>query len=268
MTTLLLRLAGPMQSWGTQSRFTQRDTGMEPSKSGIIGLVCAALGMPRDAGDAEHDGRRIALAELAALPMGVRVERAGTVECDYHTAGGTHLLADKSRGYGVAQAGGGVRTVESERFYLADADFLVGLEGDADLLAHLHAALQSPCWQLSLGRKSFVPSLPIHVPDAPEYYGPPLRNESLMEVLHGEPWRVRRGDEPVPDRLRLVYDLDATGAREVDETAVQAQRQDVPISFAISRREYRDRTVAITTLPNPSFLEKGGKPDVPLPVAR
>ena len=40
MSTLLLRLAGPMQSWGVQSRFSVRDTGLEPSKSGVIGLLC------------------------------------------------------------------------------------------------------------------------------------------------------------------------------------------------------------------------------------
>ena len=45
--TLLLRLAGPMQSWGLESRFDQRDTGREPSKSGVLGLICAALGKPR-----------------------------------------------------------------------------------------------------------------------------------------------------------------------------------------------------------------------------
>ena len=48
MSVLLMRLAGPMQSWGTQSRFGHRDTGTEPSKSGVIGLLCAALGWPRD----------------------------------------------------------------------------------------------------------------------------------------------------------------------------------------------------------------------------
>ncbi len=268
MTALLLRLAGPMQSWGTQSRFTQRDTGMEPSKSGIVGLLCAALGMPRDADRVEHGGRRIILAELAALPMAVRVEREGRVERDYQTVGGWHLRADEVRRYGVAQAGGGVRTVESERFYLADADFLVGLEGEAGLLTHLHAALQSPCWQLSLGRKSFVPALPIYVPQIPSHYGPPIREMPLLDVMHDEPWRIRRGNECVPKRLRLVYDLDSTGARGSDETAVQARRQDVPVSFAIARREYRARTVAITTIPNPSFAEKGGEPDVSLPVAR
>jgi CRISPR system Cascade subunit CasD len=48
MPTLLLRLVGPMQSWGTTSRFDQRDTGKEPSKSGVIGLVAAALGIDRE----------------------------------------------------------------------------------------------------------------------------------------------------------------------------------------------------------------------------
>ena len=45
MPTLLLRLVGPMQSWGTTSRFDQRDTGKEPSKSGIVGLLAAAMGI-------------------------------------------------------------------------------------------------------------------------------------------------------------------------------------------------------------------------------
>jgi CRISPR system Cascade subunit CasD len=39
MAVLLLRLAGPMQAWGTQSRFVNRDTELEPSKSGVIGLL-------------------------------------------------------------------------------------------------------------------------------------------------------------------------------------------------------------------------------------
>ena len=49
MSVLLMRLAGPMQSWGTRSRFSNRDTGLEPSRSGVIGLLCAALGRPREA---------------------------------------------------------------------------------------------------------------------------------------------------------------------------------------------------------------------------
>ena len=126
MPTLLLRLAGPMQSWGTTSRFDERDSQLEPSKSGVLGLVCAALG--RDRAEPVDD--------LARLKMGVRVDREGLLMRDYQTA------------TGVVSAAGKVdmdRTVISPRYYLADAAFLVGLEGDdRALLERIHAAFRSP----------------------------------------------------------------------------------------------------------------------------
>jgi len=128
MKTLLLRLAGPMQSWGTQSQFRERDTGLEPSKSGVIGLLCAALGRPRDE----------PVDDLAALVMGVRVEREGAMRRDYQTAGGWHRREDAW--YGVAKADGKTGgTVLSDRYYLADADFLVGLSGGGRSVAHAAA---------------------------------------------------------------------------------------------------------------------------------
>ncbi|MEZ4540218.1 MAG: type I-E CRISPR-associated protein Cas5/CasD, partial [Chloroflexota bacterium] len=69
MVTLLLQCVAPLQAWGTQSNFSVRDTGREPSKSGIVGLLCAALGRPR----AEP------VADLAGLRMGVRVDREGQI---------------------------------------------------------------------------------------------------------------------------------------------------------------------------------------------
>jgi len=53
---------------------------LEPSKSGVVGLLCAALGRPRAA-----DG-----SDLAALRMGVRVDREGVLKVDYQTAGSYH----------------------------------------------------------------------------------------------------------------------------------------------------------------------------------
>ena len=78
MSVLLLRLAGPMQSWGTQSRFTVRDTGLEPSKSGVVGLLCSAMGSPRD--------DEATVLRLAQCRMGVRVDREGILSRDFHTA--------------------------------------------------------------------------------------------------------------------------------------------------------------------------------------
>lgn len=67
MATLLLRLAAPLQSWGADSKFETRKTNREPTKSGVIGLLAAALGLRRDdaAGLARLNG--LAFAVITAL---------------------------------------------------------------------------------------------------------------------------------------------------------------------------------------------------------
>jgi len=139
--TLLLRLEGPMQSWGYRSRFDYRDTALEPTRSGVIGLVCAAMGIARGEDISRFD---------AISRMGVRVEREGKVERDYHTALNV-IKAD----------GSGTDTVVSLRDYLADASFTIGLESDKrELLDEIARALLSPVWILFLGRKAFPLALP------------------------------------------------------------------------------------------------------------
>lgn len=200
--TLLLRLAGPMQSWGTMSRFSIRDTGLEPSKSGVFGLICAAMGIPR------HDDQTLEQLRRT-LVMGVRVDREGVLRKDFHTA------------LEVAKASGGIKETEvSDRWYLADADFLVGLESEElDLLYRINEAVKYPVWQLSLGRKSFVPARPIRVSDQP-------LEGSLRETLQSFHWESDRNDKP-PDQLRLILDSTMEESSEV--------RTDNPISFQ-SRR--------------------------------
>lgn len=212
MNTLLLRLAGPMQSWGTQSRFTVRDTGLEPSKSGVIGLLCAALGR----------GRAESLDDLAALRMGVRVDFPGEMSLDYQTAGGGRL----SRGhpYGVRRASGGSGdTVLSNRYYLADADFLVGIESeDIGRLRCLDDALRNPVWQICLGRKAFIPGVPVYVPNG-------LREgEHLEDALTRHPWPRWNLDVPVirdrPARLRFyIEDINGEDVRMDQPTGASFQ---------------------------------------------
>lgn len=201
MPTLLLRLAGPMQSWGTTSRFDQRDTGKEPSKSGVIGLLATALGIDREVWNED-------LQALAALTMGVRHDRPGVLKRDYQTAGcaasDTMIRADGS----VSKDG-----VISQRDYLADAAFLVGLEGpDRGPLERAHAALQNPVWPLALGRKSYVPAESVWleggVVDAP-----------LLTALAARPWLTtpRRG-ETAPERLLVSLEsTDGSGALRMDQ---------------------------------------------------
>lgn len=228
--TLLLRLAGPMQSWGTQSHFTRRDTGLEPSKSGVIGLLCAALGRPREA----------PVADLAALQMGVRVDREGVVQVDYHTAGASPRGSDTN--YGVASFGGGHRPVISHRAYLASASFLVGLEGTTSeqeaLLRTLDVALAQPIWPLFLGRKAFPPAEPVRLPDTPPL-GPGLRVATLHDALLEYPWPDDRSS-----LLRFVFE-DASGSGgEI--------RQDTPVSFVALDRRYAPRFVRTEFHPRPA----------------
>lgn len=206
MAVLLLRLAGPMQSWGTQSRFTHRDTDLEPSKSGVIGLLCAALGKPRE--DLQT------IRELAGLKMGVRVDQQGTLKRDYHTV------------QNVAKASGGIKDTElSNRFYLSDACFLVGLLGEPLLLEGVHKDLASPTWQLYLGRKAFVPGLPVYLPD-----GLLLDCSDLLVALKSYPYLLPGRKGETSESLRV----------EIETEFGQGDRikQDQPISFISADRQF------------------------------
>jgi CRISPR system Cascade subunit CasD len=208
MPTLLLRMRAPMMSWGDHSRFTIRDTRREPTKSAVIGLLCAALGRPR--WEPVHD--------LAALKMGVRVNKEGLVQCDYHT------IMDS-----IKSSGGKGDTVLSDRYYVADADYLVGLEGDIKLLELLDAALNSPIWQLYFGRKSFVPSCPVRV----EIVDTPLLKALEYRIHYQEQFFHK-----LPKRLRCLVEV-----RDSNDV-----RQDVPIDW--QKRLFGSRCV------KPEFLDK------------
>jgi len=197
---LLLRLEGPLQSWGVRSRWSRRDTALEPSKSAIIGLLGCTAGILRP------DWRSSAKPDTTleqwdnVLHFGVRIDRPGTMETDYHTVQGRHWQADGKMKTALSISGAKPEKAEAEpphtevtwRDYLHDAAFLVALavkpEHRADndhLLAHLERHLQYPKWPVYLGRKACVPSRPILDRLANEY-------PDLESALRGEPWAAPR----------------------------------------------------------------------------
>ncbi|QHE72598.1 type I-E CRISPR-associated protein Cas5/CasD [Rhodococcus sp. WAY2] len=183
-SSVLVRLDGPMQSWGDKPRGAYRSSHTRPTKSGVIGLVANALG--RDYTDPVDD--------LAAMHFAVRVDRAGHIEIDYHTTGsGTYpllpggvyadaTLRKKARnrdprdpdfgfiyappasvardktGELVAKPG---NTNQTRDRYLADASFLVALTGDDTLTETVNTALTSPARAVFLGRKAYLPTQPL-----------------------------------------------------------------------------------------------------------
>lgn len=214
MATLLMRISAPMQSWGTQSNFSHRDTGREPSKSGIVGLLCAALGRPRSE----------SISDLSALRMGLRVDQPGTIQRDYHTAG--------QGGYYKVGGGIGKNTILSERYYLADAKFLVGLEGDRALLAELQDALKQPTWFLFFGRKAFVPAERVWLPDG-------LCDDDLEAALRQ--YRFLGADKETK-RLRLI----------VEDVEGSIVRSDQPTRLAFRSRRFLPRYLRESWVCNPA----------------
>ncbi len=195
MPTLLLRLVGPMQSWGTTSRFDHRDTGKEPSKSGVIGLVAAALGIDRE--------NWADLEPVTHLRMGVRHDRPGVPKRDYQTA--KHIIsADHSKMH---------ETAVTTRDYLADAAYLVGFEGgDHGLLERIHTKLGDPVWAPALGRRSYVPSEPIRIENG-------LREAPLEDALRRCSWIVspRKGQDPPLELLASIESKDGSGVLRMDQ---------------------------------------------------
>lgn len=220
MRTVLLRLEGPLQSWGTRSRFGRRDTENEPSKSGVCGLVGAALGMARD--------DLATLARLAASSFGVRVDREGKLLSDYHTVGdGTF------RGAPYYVHGGGEYAVQTHRDYLQDASFLgaLGFE-DEVFAAEVASALASPHWAPVLGRRSCSPSLPIHVPGGPIAGSP----EEALRAAVFPSTKVPCADDGESCKVRLLLECEATHPDG-------QPRQDQPLSFQLDHRHFARRFV-------------------------
>lgn len=230
MLTLLLRLAGPMQSWGTSSRFDERDTGKEPSKSGVIGLLAAALGIDRD--------NWADLEPLTRLSMGVRHDRSGVPKRDYQTALRI-VAADQSKYHDTAV---------TTRHYLADAIFLVGLEcDDRPLLTRIHAALRNPVWPLALGRKSYVPSDPIWIENG-------LVELQFREALARWPWIAsRRKWEVPPDKILVSFESDdGSGVLKMDQ----------PLS-SFAERRFGARIVRSEWIPFPQEVADVPAPNLP-----
>lgn len=221
MATLLLRLAAPIQSWGDESKYDIRQTHQVPSKSGVIGLVSAALGLRRDSEEIP--------ALNAALRMGVRVDVPGRTIMDYHTARPPKYTSKKE----VRHHPDGSLMMEdssyvTKRYYLCDACYLVGLESeDEELLERISGALTSPCFPLYLGRRSCPPTLPLLLG---------IRTCSLKEALTNEPWQasewIRRRNTAT--RLRMI--LEAPRGK-----AASHSMRDAPVSFSPVHRRYDPR---------------------------
>ena len=238
---LLLQLAGPLQSWGVRSQFNRRDTASEPTKSGIVGLLAAALGRERDE----------PIDDLTALRLAVRTDQPGTLLRDYHTAADYRekpLPSAQVTKKGDQKPTSPAKwTQVTQRFYLQDAVFLAALQGPGELLDRLDRAVRAPRFPLALGRRSCPPGRPVAL-------GLETREEELEDVLRRVPWLAGRPavsayvrNAAQPERIQL--------SATIEDLRGDEESPDVPVTFDPPHRRMTTRQVRRLSLTVPTGLD-------------
>lgn len=212
MKTILLKFAGPLQSWGTDSHFETRHTDFYPSKSGVIGLITAGLGYGRD-----EDEK---IQKLNDVNFAVRVDQQGFLMKDYH-------IAQKYKNNGEFE-----RNYVTNRYYLEDAVFVVAISHKSDeLMDKIEGGLRYPYYQPFMGRRS-LPLCADFIIDT--------TSKGAVESLKDCPWQaatwyMRRHKKQNKINLEVYADSDLIdGSR-------RSLRKDRVISFSQKERKHSFR---------------------------
>jgi CRISPR system Cascade subunit CasD len=160
MQHLALMLDGPLQSWGFASRFQQRTTALFPTKSGLIGLVCAALGIQKGSIAEQEWLPKMSALQMTVITIPRQIRGRGRQE-DEHTP--IRRLEDFHTVLGTRRASGVMNKdpVVTRRQYLLEARFGVLLAGPEEILLKIADGLRDPVWGVWLGRKCCIPAAPI-----------------------------------------------------------------------------------------------------------
>lgn len=244
--SLVLRLAGPLQAWGSKSQYNRRETDETPTKSGIIGLLAAAQGRRRE--DPIDD--------LTRLSLAVRVDQQGSLLRDFHTVSTldrtplpSATLSSRGEQKSVTS---GKTTHVTQRFYLQDAVFVAIVGGpDLGLLTELVHAVRHPVFPLALGRRSCVPTQPLLLPGTQGdlWSGHPL------EVAAQVPWQANPQTRHRTPDTHVELSVTTDRPAQLPAGALTDSRVDVPTSFAPGRRHLGTRDVAHLWISVPTGVE-------------
>lgn len=220
LKTLLLKFAGPLQSWGTDSKFETRYTDFYPSKSAVIGMIAASFGYRRD-----EDEK---IKQLNDLDFAVRVDQRGNLLRDYQIA--TAYKPD----------GRFERNYVTNRYYLEDAIFVVAIGGEDDFIDKIEQSLRNPYFQTFFGKRS-NPINPDFILDK--------TNQGVVESLENISWQAGnwyKKEYKNKSRLELEVYIDGDLIKE----SVSKFRKDRVESFSQKHRQfgYRGEKRYVVTL--------------------
>lgn len=222
---LALYLEGSLQSWGFDSQYNRRNTGLMPTKSGISGICCAALGYPRGSEDEKRflsEFETLCMTAIAIPRPGAKKELPVRRLQDYHTVRNTITAEGKSKDCHI-----------THRQYLTDASFGVLLEGSLEILKKILWGLADPRWGIWLGRKACIPTAPVLA--GAKFNVDNL--ECLIKENREDALCLLIGDNQLSS---FTYQTDVDSFSEGRDSI-----PDVAISFASERRQFAPRRVII-----------------------
>ena len=232
MKTILLKLSGPLQSYGTSSYFQTRYTDYYPSKSAVLGLLAACLGYRRD----EEEKLR----ELSTLKFAVRIDQQGGLLKDYHIA-----ITDKE----IVEI---PQTYVTNRYYLEDALFVVALSGMNELIDTLIEAIKSPYFQPFMGRRSLPVPVDFFLGECAE---------DILDSLRNLPWQAahwykkKKRKQGIGEKISLEVYADEEILKD-EKISRSKLRRDIPISFSQKGRQFAFRQEACISIEVLSGIEK------------
>ncbi|MFZ6847320.1 type I-E CRISPR-associated protein Cas5/CasD [Undibacterium sp. RuRC25W] len=234
---LLLWLEAPLQAWGADSKFGRRETQSFPTKSGILGLLCSALGAGGEQCALLEEFSNLDQTVISFVRTteirGERVKQAREpVLRDFHMVGNGYdkqdpwasMLIPKTSERKPAVGGGAKLTY---RNYLQDAAFAVVIEVPFERSEQIIQGLQSPTWAVYLGRKNCVPT---------DFIYRACFIEQAQALEHAKV--IAREKNRIED-FRVLHG--ALSDSEADEIFTL---NDVPVQFGDDKR-YRDRQVSL-----------------------
>lgn len=141
---LIIKLHGPMQAWGEHTFEGLRPSANFPTRSGVLGLLGACLGIRRNEPD-----RLQQLADSIGIAVRVDERNIRVVKItDYHT------VKDARMEYGGLKSH---ETIQTWREYLLDAQFSIALcnhPGATITLDDVEGSVKRPYFTPYLGRRS------------------------------------------------------------------------------------------------------------------
>lgn len=226
MRFLLLWLEGNLQSWGSNSKFSRKDTERFPTKSGVYGLLLAALGASGPQRELLDGLSKCNLSVLSFdngkqapdLLMDFQMVGSGfDIEDDWQS-----LMVPKKKD-GTTPVGGGSKM--TYRYYIQNGHFAAILELPDEYSEMFSKALSDPVFELYLGRRNCPPT---------------------DFIFRGE---YATFDEAFDKANEISKEKDLSLAFSVYEkssgkTGEEVVINDVPVCFG-EEKQYRDRTVVV-----------------------